>query len=82
MWFVYILECADQSLYTGITTNLERRLDEHNGSKLGARYTRSRRPVKLLHHENYVDRSTATQREMQIKRLNRKQKIQLTLNRE
>lgn len=82
MWFVYILECADQSLYTGITTDLERRLDEHNGSKLGARYTRSRRPVKLLHHENYVDRSTATQREMQIKRLNRNQKIQLTLNRE
>lgn len=82
MWFVYILECADQSLYTGITTDLERRLDEHNGTKLGARYTRSRRPVKLVHHENYDDRSTATQREMQIKRLSRKQKLQLTINRE
>lgn len=82
MWFVYILECADQSLYTGITTDLERRVDEHNGSKLGARYTRSRRPVRLLHHEHYDDRSSATQREIQIKRLSRKEKIQLTLKRE
>ena len=82
MWFVYILECADQSLYTGITTDLERRLDEHNGSKLGARYTRSRRPVKLLYHESYDNRSTATQREIQIKRLDRKHKLQLTINQE
>jgi len=82
MWFVYILECADQSLYTGITTNLDRRLDEHNGSKLGAKYTRSRRPVKLLHHEAYDDRSTASQREIEIKRLKRNQKLQLTNNRE
>ncbi|MDH5185029.1 MAG: GIY-YIG nuclease family protein [Gammaproteobacteria bacterium] len=82
MWFVYLLECADQSLYTGITTDLERRVDEHNGSKLGARYTRSRRPVRLLYHERYDDRSSATQREIQIKRFSRKEKIQLTLNRE
>ena len=79
MWFVYILECADQSLYTGITTDLQRRLDEHNGSKLGARYTRSRRPVSLLHHESCADRSSATQRELEIKRLSRQQKLQLTL---
>ena len=77
MWFVYILECADQSLYTGITKDLKRRIDEHNGSKSGARYTRSRRPVILMHHESYEDRSMATQREMQIKRLSRQQKLQL-----
>lgn len=82
MWFVYILECADQTFYTGITTDLERRIDEHNGSKSGARYTRSRRPVSLLHYESCADRATATQREIQIKRLSRTEKTQLILKRE
>ena len=48
MYFVYILECADGTLYTGITTDLERRLDEHNNSSKGAKYTRARRPVVLV----------------------------------
>jgi putative endonuclease len=78
-WFVYILRCADDSLYTGITTDLERRLVEHNdpvGNK-GARYTRVRQPVTLIHHEICVSRSLASRREAEIKRLTRQQKLQL-----
>ena len=82
MWYVYMLQCADLSLYTGITTDLQRRLAEHNGSPLGARYTRSRRPVSLVYHESHTDRSTASQRESQIKRLPRAKKILLTLKRD
>lgn len=76
-WYVYLLRCADDSLYTGITTDLERRLIEHNSQKLGARYTRSRRPVLLVYHEICTSRSEASKREMQIKQLNRQQKLQL-----
>ena len=54
-WFVYILECADGSLYTGITTDLERRVSEHNEGKLGARYTRARRPVKLRYSARFAN---------------------------
>jgi putative endonuclease len=49
MWYVYILECKDKTFYTGITTDLERRIKEHNNSLLGAKYTKSRRPVKLVY---------------------------------
>lgn len=76
-WFVYILSCGDGSLYTGITTDLRRRLDEHNDSKLGARYTRARRPVELLWFEQYDSRSNAAIREAEIKKLDRLQKIAL-----
>ncbi len=78
-WFVYILRCADDSLYTGITTELERRIAEHNDKdkRLGARYTRSRRPVTLIYHETFASRSLASKREAEIKRLTRQQKLLL-----
>ncbi|MEQ1663269.1 MAG: GIY-YIG nuclease family protein [Thiobacillus sp.] len=69
-WFVYLVRCADGTLYTGITTDLTRRVAEHNGeSGLGARYTRSRRPVTLVYAEPATSRATAAQREAAIKRL-------------
>ncbi|MCG8380182.1 MAG: GIY-YIG nuclease family protein [Proteobacteria bacterium] len=81
MWVVYILRCSDQTLYTGITSDLERRLQEHNhDNKLAAAYTRSRRPVTLIYHETYTDRATATKREAEIKKLSRQEKEQLIEN--
>lgn len=68
-WYVYIVECRDGSYYTGITTDVERRISEHNHSPKGASYTRSRRPVTLHYHESANNRSEATQRELQIKKL-------------
>ena len=76
-WYVYILECADTSLYTGITTDIERRLHEHNFTKKGAKYTANRRPVSLSYSERHDDRSSASKRESQIKTLTRKQKLDL-----
>lgn len=76
-WFVYILECNDKTLYTGITTDLERRVEEHNSSDKGAKYTSARRPVKMVYAEQLESRSAATQREMQIKSLSREQKQDL-----
>lgn len=74
-WTVYVLRCKDDSLYTGVTTDIERRLDEHNhDNKLAASYTKSRRPVKLVYTESCEDRSQALKREMGIKKLKRKQK--------
>lgn len=78
-WFVYLLRCADNSLYTGITTDLDRRLNEHNGSNKGARYTRSRRPVKLVYSETLINRASASQREYAIKKLSRHAKEQLII---
>mgnify|MGYP003938240369 CR=1 FL=1 len=76
-WFVYLLRCSDQSLYTGITTNMEQRLHEHNHSEKGAKYTRGRRPVQLVYHEQLTSRSLAASREYQIKRFSRLQKEKL-----
>jgi putative endonuclease len=77
-WCVYMLRCADGSLYTGITTDVARRVAEHNGdSGLGARYTRSRRPVELVHVEAAADRAAASRREAAIKRLDRTRKLAL-----
>ncbi len=76
-WFVYIVECQDKTFYTGITTNLQNRIQEHNQSPKGAKYTRGRRPVILIYSESQVSRSAAASREHQIKQLNRKQKKQL-----
>lgn len=77
-WWVYLLRCADDSLYTGITTDLARRLAEHNGDgPAGARYTRSRRPVQLVYREAARNRSDASQREAAIKRLDRARKLAL-----
>jgi putative endonuclease len=68
-WFVYILQCADGSLYTGITTDITRREHEHNNSTLGARYTRSRRPVTLVYSETLSNRSEASKREHALKKM-------------
>lgn len=77
-WFVYIVRCADQSLYTGVTTDIERRVLEHNTcDKKGARYTRARRPVTLFYTETLESRATACQREAEIKRLPKAAKEQL-----
>ena len=75
MWFVYILRCADNSLYTGITTDVERRIGEHNGNnKTGSKYTRVKRPVILVYKEQAPTRSEALKREKIIKRMSHKQK--------
>lgn len=77
-WFVYVLYCADGTLYTGITTDTGRRVQEHNaGAPRGARYTRSRRPVKLAYVESAPTRSAAAQREWAIKRLDHPRKLEL-----
>ena len=76
-YFVYILECSDGSLYTGITTDIIKRLDEHNTKDTGAKYTKARRPVKLLYKESSENRSTASKREYAIKKLTRLKKLQL-----
>lgn len=77
-WFVYMLRCADDTLYTGITTELARRVDEHNADNLlGARYTRSRRPVSLVYAEELDSRSAAARREAALKKMGRQQKLAL-----
>lgn len=77
-WFVYVVRCADDTLYTGITTNPARRMDEHNaGAPSGARYTRSRRPVTLAYVESADSRAIATRRERAIKKLDRRRKLEL-----
>ncbi len=74
-WVVYILQCADDTLYTGITNDIEKRLQQHNGElKNGAKYTRSRQPVALVYSESTDSRSEASKREHAIKRLSRLQK--------
>lgn len=74
--YVYILRCADGTLYTGSTTDLDRRLAAHNSGK-GAKYTRSRRPVEMVYHEERADWSDALRREAEIKKLTRKEKLAL-----
>ena len=77
MYYLYILKCADKTLYTGITTDLERRISEHNENKLGAKYTASRRPVKLIYSKRFKNRANASKEEARIKNLTRKQKLDL-----
>ncbi len=74
---LYILQCADGSLYTGITTDMERRLMEHNSSTLGAKYTRVRRPVTLVYQKIYENRSVASIEESRVKRLSRTKKLEM-----
>ena len=77
-WFVYMVRCADNSLYTGIATDVERRVAEHNSTgKLGAKYTRARQPVTLVFTEAKDCRSSASQREYQLKRLSKAAKERL-----
>lgn len=71
-YFVYIVRCADDTLYTGITTDVARRIDEHNHSdSVGAKYTRNRRPVVLVYTQECANRSDATKEELRIKKLSR-----------
>jgi len=77
-WHVYLVRCADDSLYAGIATDVERRLQQHNGERVGgARYTRGRRPVALVWQEACDDRSGALRREAEIKKLSRQEKMKL-----
>ena len=79
--FVYIVECADGTYYTGYTTDVKRRLNEHNYSiKRAAKYTRSRRPVRLIYTEQLESVSAALRREHRIKKMSRSQKIALVKN--
>lgn len=80
MYHLYILECSDSTLYTGITVDLERRVEEHNNSKLWAKYTSARRPVKVIYSASYPNRSLASKEEYRIKKLNRDEKIELINN--
>ncbi|MGB4076270.1 MAG: GIY-YIG nuclease family protein [Minisyncoccia bacterium] len=75
--FVYILECADKTLYVGCTNNLEKRLTEHNDSKRGAHYTKIRRPVILKYSESFPDLKAARGREAEIKSWRRERKLAL-----
>jgi len=74
MWIIYIVKCSDGTLYTGITTDVRRRLREHN-TKIGAHYTKSRAPVKLVYKEKRETRSAALKREFQIKSWTRAEKL-------
>ncbi|MBU1292916.1 GIY-YIG nuclease family protein [Patescibacteria group bacterium] len=76
-WHVYILTCADGTLYTGISTDLERRITEHNTTDKGAKYTHARRPVTLAYSEMHVSRSEASKREALLKKLSRVEKLKL-----
>ena len=77
MWQVYILKCSDGTFYTGVTTDLKRRVAEHNSSALGAKYTSGRRPVKLVYAKKFKNRSSASSEEARIKNLTRLQKLEL-----
>ena len=76
-WYVYIVLCQDKSLYTGLTTDIIRRVNEHNNSKLGAKSLRGKRPVELVYKEEFDSQSQARKREAAIKNWKRKSKLQL-----
>jgi predicted GIY-YIG superfamily endonuclease len=76
MWYLYILRCKDGSLYTGITTDVEKRLEAHRAGK-GAKYTRGRGPLELVYREECGDHPNALRREAEIKRLPREEKLRL-----
>jgi len=78
LYYLYIVECSDGTLYTGIATDLDRRIEEHNSSDKGAKYTRARRPVTLVYSEEYPNRSEASKREYFIKKkMTRLEKVSL-----
>ncbi len=76
-YVVYIVQCFDNTFYTGITKDLNRRIKEHNSSDKAAKYTKARRPVTLVYHEEHTDRSSAAKREYEIKKMSRQNKRQL-----
>ncbi len=75
-WTVYILRCGDETLYTGIARDLEKRLEQHREGE-GARYTRGRGPLELVYQEKFADRASAQKREMEIKKMDRSRKLKL-----
>ncbi|WP_426416253.1 GIY-YIG nuclease family protein [Aestuariirhabdus sp. LZHN29] len=75
-WFLYIILCSDKALYTGITTDVERRFSEHASGR-GARFFRGRQPLRVVYRETHLDRAAASRREYQIKQLTRQQKLAL-----
>jgi len=77
-WIVYILECQDKTLYTGITNNLERRIQQHESGQ-GAKYTKGRGPFRVIYTEQVADKGLALSREHQIKQLSRDQKLTLAI---
>ena len=76
-WYTYIVKCSDGSLYTGITVDVERRVNEHNTSTKGAKYTSTKRPVHLVYSETQENRSSASKRESAIKKLSRAGKLKI-----
>jgi len=77
VWYVYLLRCRDNTLYAGITTDLKKRLKAHNSGLDGAKYTRTRRPVKLVYTERFASRSAAARREHELKKMGRLLKLKL-----
>ena len=80
-WYHYVAECSDGSFYSGVTTELRRRINEHNTSIKGSKYTRARRPVRLVYFDEHKDRSAAQKAESSFRKLNRKQKEALVSER-
>ena len=76
-WYVYIIKASDERLYTGVTTDVERRFSEHTDSRKGARFFRGRQPVEVVYTENHPDRGSAQRRESEIKKLTRVLKLEL-----
>ena len=77
MNYTYMMKCADGTLYTGWTTSVEKRLKAHNEGKVGAKYTRAKRPVELVYYEGYATKEEAMSREYAIKQLTRKEQLAL-----
>jgi putative endonuclease len=77
MWYIYILKCSDGTLYTGSTNDLKKRVQTHNEGKAAAKYTRARRPVKMVYSEKFGTKSEALKREWVIKKMSREEKINL-----
>ena len=77
IWHVYIVRCSDTTLYTGITNNIEKRIEAHNSAKDGARYTRSRRPVRLVYSQEAGSKSAAAKLEYKIKKMTRVKKMEM-----
>ena len=76
-WFVYIIEASDGSLYTGVTTDVQRRFAEHGDTDKGAKFFRGRKPLKVVYTQEHPDRSSALKREAEIKKLTRQNKLRL-----
>ena len=77
MWHIYILQCSDKTFYTGVTTSLKRRVEEHNTCAIGAKYTKGRQPVRSVFSKKFVSRSQALKEECRIKKLNRGEKMSI-----